>query len=164
MDIAFGPVPSRRLGRSLGINNIQPKHCSYSCIHCQVGPTARPEIEPRAFHPPEEIRRQVGERLAGTRDPDEAALLRAHRSLGERGIDTERLTGYEGEDFALGGDVRRDILAIAAVHPLRESAVRTLFEKAGADVAVLDELLASGELRRLDHAGMAFYIRSLHAT
>ncbi len=39
MDIAFGPVPSRRLGRSLGINNIPPKHCSYACVYCQVGPT-----------------------------------------------------------------------------------------------------------------------------
>ena len=40
MEIAFGPVPSRRLGRSLGINNIPPKHCSYSCVYCQVGSTA----------------------------------------------------------------------------------------------------------------------------
>ena len=37
--IAFGPVPSRRLGRSLGINNIPPKACSYACVYCQVGHT-----------------------------------------------------------------------------------------------------------------------------
>ncbi len=38
--IAFGPIPSRRLGKSLGINNIPfKKLCSYSCIYCQVGPT-----------------------------------------------------------------------------------------------------------------------------
>lgn len=35
--IAFGPVPSRRLGRSLGINSIPPKACTYSCTYCQVG-------------------------------------------------------------------------------------------------------------------------------
>ncbi|NEW84663.1 MAG: radical SAM protein, partial [Mariniphaga sp.] len=35
--ISFGPVPSRRLGKSLGINNIPSKKvCSYSCIYCQV--------------------------------------------------------------------------------------------------------------------------------
>lgn len=34
--IAFGPVPSRRLGRSLGINNIPPKVCSYACVYCQL--------------------------------------------------------------------------------------------------------------------------------
>ncbi|MBN1633351.1 MAG: radical SAM protein [Ignavibacteria bacterium] len=38
--IVFGPVPSRRLGKSLGINNIPPKHCTYNCIYCQVGKTS----------------------------------------------------------------------------------------------------------------------------
>jgi len=37
--IAFGPVPSRRLGQSLGVNNIPPKICTYSCIYCQIGRT-----------------------------------------------------------------------------------------------------------------------------
>ena len=37
--IAFGPIPSRRLGQSLGVNNIPPKVCTYSCAYCQVGPT-----------------------------------------------------------------------------------------------------------------------------
>jgi len=37
--IVFGPVPSRRLGQSLGINNIPPKICSYSCVYCQIGRT-----------------------------------------------------------------------------------------------------------------------------
>jgi wyosine [tRNA(Phe)-imidazoG37] synthetase (radical SAM superfamily) len=45
----FGPVPSRRLGRSLGIGNVPPKTCSYSCVYCQVGPTPATEIEPRTF-------------------------------------------------------------------------------------------------------------------
>ncbi len=53
--ITFGPVPSRRLGRSLGINNIPPKSCTYSCVYCQVGPTHHQEITPRAFYSPEEI-------------------------------------------------------------------------------------------------------------
>jgi len=43
----FGPVPSRRLGQSLGIGNVPPKTCSYSCVYCQVGPTPAWEIEPR---------------------------------------------------------------------------------------------------------------------
>lgn len=38
-NVVFGPVPSRRLGHSLGINNIKPKTCTYDCIYCQVGPT-----------------------------------------------------------------------------------------------------------------------------
>jgi len=37
--LTFGPVPSRRLGQSLGINNIPPKICSYACVYCQLGRT-----------------------------------------------------------------------------------------------------------------------------
>jgi wyosine [tRNA(Phe)-imidazoG37] synthetase (radical SAM superfamily) len=57
--ICFGPVPSRRLGRSLGINNIPPKACSYSCIYCQVGPTKKTEIVPRNFFSPDAIYDEV---------------------------------------------------------------------------------------------------------
>lgn len=39
--MVFGSVPSRRLGRSLGINHIPPKMCTYSCVYCQVGRTSR---------------------------------------------------------------------------------------------------------------------------
>jgi wyosine [tRNA(Phe)-imidazoG37] synthetase (radical SAM superfamily) len=61
--LTFGPVPSRRLGRSLGINNIPAKHCSYSCLYCQVGPTAGQEDAPRAFYLPQEIQRAVAARV-----------------------------------------------------------------------------------------------------
>ena len=61
--ITFGPIPSRRLGRSLGINNIPPKSYSYSCVYCQVGPTREREIEPRGFYSPETILSDVEERL-----------------------------------------------------------------------------------------------------
>jgi wyosine [tRNA(Phe)-imidazoG37] synthetase (radical SAM superfamily) len=57
--IAFGPVPSRRLGRSLGINNIPPKTCSYSCIYCQLGRTSSMAIERQQFYRPEEVVRSV---------------------------------------------------------------------------------------------------------
>lgn len=49
---AYGPVPSRRLGRSLGLNNIPYKYCSYSCIYCQVGRTAKMRVEPSVFYQP----------------------------------------------------------------------------------------------------------------
>jgi wyosine [tRNA(Phe)-imidazoG37] synthetase (radical SAM superfamily) len=63
MTIAFGPVPSRRLGRSLGINNIPPKSCSYSCLYCQVGVTQGKMVEPRDFYAPEDIYQAVSEQL-----------------------------------------------------------------------------------------------------
>ncbi len=53
--IVYGPVPSRRLGQSIGVNNIPPKTCSYSCIYCQLGRTDRMQIKRRAFYKPEDI-------------------------------------------------------------------------------------------------------------
>jgi wyosine [tRNA(Phe)-imidazoG37] synthetase (radical SAM superfamily) len=50
--IAFGPVRSRRLGWSLGINNVRPKSCTYSCVYCQVGSTGRPAFRRSRFHDP----------------------------------------------------------------------------------------------------------------
>jgi wyosine [tRNA(Phe)-imidazoG37] synthetase (radical SAM superfamily) len=53
--VVFGPVPSRRLGRSLGINDVPPKTCSYSCVYCQVGRTGPTETAPRRLYPPAAI-------------------------------------------------------------------------------------------------------------
>ena len=53
--VVFGPVPSRRLGRSLGVNNIPPKLCSYSCAYCQVGRIRQLLAERRAFYEPRDI-------------------------------------------------------------------------------------------------------------
>ena len=59
----FGPIPSRRLGRSLGINNIPHKVCSYSCIYCQVGRTSNKDIARKKYYEPEEIIRIVADKL-----------------------------------------------------------------------------------------------------
>ena len=70
--IAFGPVPSRRLGRSLGINNIPPKVCSYSCIYCQLGRTGAMQVERRPFYDPEFILQQVQDKVREARDVGES--------------------------------------------------------------------------------------------
>ena len=66
----FGPVPSRRLGRSLGINNIPPKICSYSCVYCQLGRSLKMTSQRRAFYAPEALFAEVEQKLA--------ALQRSH--------------------------------------------------------------------------------------
>ncbi|MEM3532385.1 MAG: radical SAM protein [Candidatus Methanomethyliaceae archaeon] len=55
----FGPVPSRRLGRSLGINNIPKKYCSYSCVYCQVGRTTNLTVDRSAFYEPGDVVKEV---------------------------------------------------------------------------------------------------------
>ncbi len=59
----FGPVPSRRLGRSLGINNIPPKICSYACVYCQQGFSSHMQAGRQAFHDPDELFSEVKERV-----------------------------------------------------------------------------------------------------
>ncbi len=311
MEIAFGPVPSRRLGRSLGINNIPPKHCSYSCVYCQVGATPVQEIIPGRFHSPDQIFRQVNQRLddiraqgetvnyltfvpdgeptldenlaesiaalrplglpiavisnasllwqsavrnalrladwvsvkvdcvdeslwrqinrphpalklanildgiqafahaydgtlvsetmllAGLNDapetltstaaflreagiarsylsiphrptavlevrmPDEATVARAFGIFRNAELETELLTAYEGDSFAFSGDLRHDILAITAVHPLREAALRALAEKSGKGMSEVAALMAAGDLKAVEYAGEVFYVRRL---
>jgi wyosine [tRNA(Phe)-imidazoG37] synthetase (radical SAM superfamily) len=61
--IAFGPVPSRRLGHSLGINNIPPKICTYSCVYCQVGRTINMQVKRKSFYKPEEVIHEVVKKI-----------------------------------------------------------------------------------------------------
>ena len=59
----FGPVPSRRLGRSLGVNNVIGKTCTYNCAYCQAGRTEDLTIRRRIFYDPEWLINQVLRRV-----------------------------------------------------------------------------------------------------
>jgi len=307
----FGPVPSRRLGQSLGIGNVPAKTCSYSCVYCQVGPTPATEVEPRTFWAPEvvvEAVRQHVEKLrerqervdfltfvpdgeptldrhlgdsidqlralglpvavisngslvwradvraalakadwvslkvdaadeqtwrkvnrpegslsmsivlegmlafaaeyrgelatetmlvrdvndtvaaieaaaafvdrlrpavayiaAPTRPPSEPwvqpaseeAFTHACQRFADRLPRVELLTGFEGTAFGATGDFAQDVLAITAVHPMRDDAVTALMAKCQADRSVLDGLVTDGSLRPVTYQGRLFYIRRL---
>lgn len=55
----YGPVPSRRLGRSLGVSPIPPKTCSYTCVYCQLGRTTHLQIKRESFFPKEDILAEI---------------------------------------------------------------------------------------------------------
>jgi wyosine [tRNA(Phe)-imidazoG37] synthetase (radical SAM superfamily) len=61
--LTFGPVPSRRLGKSLGINNIPLKVCSYSCVYCQLGENSEKTVKRQFFYQPYDVLNQVRERV-----------------------------------------------------------------------------------------------------
>ncbi len=65
-DLVFGPVYSRRLGLSLGVNNIPYKYCSYTCIYCQLGRTIKLTIDRKPFSDPGEVVAAVEAKLAET--------------------------------------------------------------------------------------------------
>ncbi len=56
---AYGPVPSRRLGNSIGVSPIPAKVCSYSCVYCQLGRTDRLLARREQFFPRESILRDI---------------------------------------------------------------------------------------------------------
>ncbi|MCK9565270.1 MAG: radical SAM protein [Methanothrix sp.] len=86
--IAFGPVPSRRLGRSLGINNIPAKICSYSCAYCQVGKTLQMEVKRRSFYSPLEIYQEVKEKVDSSQSLGHAIDYLTFVPDGEPTLDT----------------------------------------------------------------------------
>lgn len=62
--IAFGPISSRRLGLSLGINNIvSHKICTYSCVYCQIGITKNKSMIRQHFYDPERLSAEVESHL-----------------------------------------------------------------------------------------------------
>jgi wyosine [tRNA(Phe)-imidazoG37] synthetase (radical SAM superfamily) len=307
--IAFGPVPSRRLGQSLGINNVTAKSCSYTCVYCQIGPTTQKVVEPRAFFSPSQVRAAVVGRLeqlkarqlavdhltfvpdgeptldialgssiealqdlgipiavitngtllsrdevrrrlryadlvsvkvdtvqeagwrrinlphrslsldtilagirefaegfggtlitdtmliadlndddsslrdtaaflagirprtaylavptrpttvAGVRGPPPSVLVHAHQIFAASLPSVELLTGHEIGDFAHTGDALTDLLAITAVHPMREADVRQLLVRDAADWHLVEALLAEGALTSTTYQGQRFYLR-----
>ena len=73
MPYVFGPVPSRRLGLSLGIDLIPYKTCTYDCLYCQVGKTTHKTIETDPLVPVEEVMKELRKRLKNT-TPDVITL------------------------------------------------------------------------------------------
>lgn len=68
----YGPVPSRRLGRSLGIDLVPFKTCTYDCIYCQLGRTTRKTVRRRSWWEPAEVAAGVRGKLSS--EPDVIAI------------------------------------------------------------------------------------------
>ncbi|MEA3367436.1 MAG: radical SAM protein [Planctomycetota bacterium] len=94
----YGPVPSRRLGRSLGVDLIPFKTCSYDCIYCQLGPTTNRTVERREYVPTGTVLTQVQDRLAGLAAPPDYITLAGsgeptlHSGLGRLASEIKRCT------------------------------------------------------------------------
>jgi len=89
----FGPVPSRRLGLSLGVDLVPYKTCTYDCVYCQLGRTTVKTIERRAYVPVNDVLDEVRRRLARGPRPNYITLSGSgeptlHSGVGEiiRGI------------------------------------------------------------------------------
>ncbi len=93
----FGPVPSRRLGLSLGVDLIPGKTCSYDCLYCQLGKTTRKLTRPALFVPVQDVLRELEQRLKQV-SPDFITLSGSgeptlHSRIGEVIAGIKRFTG-----------------------------------------------------------------------
>lgn len=93
----FGPVPSRRLGASLGVSPIPKKTCNYSCVYCQLGRTTKMTDKRREFFPLEEILKELSQNISGGVSFDVVSVVgegepTLYSRLGELILGIKRLT------------------------------------------------------------------------
>ena len=70
----YGPVPSRRLGRSLGVDLVPFKVCTYDCVYCQLGHTTCKTLERKEYVPTAEVIAELKAALASGPQPDYIGL------------------------------------------------------------------------------------------
>lgn len=119
--IIFGPVPSRRLGRSLGVNNIPPpKTCTYSCVYCQLGKTRNLSVLRRSYYGSRYVADAVQEALEHVDNVDYVTFVpdgepTLDLDLGEEAklikkFSTIPLAVLTNSSLISGDDVRKDLL------------------------------------------------------
>ena len=74
MKYVFGPVPSRRLGNSLGVDLVVMKTCSFDCVYCQLGRTTDHTTQRRRFVPPDDVLAEIDQTLASGAEIDYITL------------------------------------------------------------------------------------------
>ncbi|AEA34135.1 radical SAM protein [Hippea maritima] len=138
MDFLFGPVPSRRLGLSLGINIIPFKVCSYRCIYCEVGKTTDLSIERKSFFEVELIEKEFKDNIGKLGKIDFVTFSGSgeptlNKDIG-RLIDFVKGFGYRTAVLTNGSllwreDVKRDLLRADIVIPSLDAADEDSFKK-----------------------------------
>ncbi|MBN1463434.1 MAG: radical SAM protein [Paludibacteraceae bacterium] len=66
----FGPVPSRRLGMSLGVDFVPKKVCSLDCVYCEVGKTTKLTLDRKEYVPFEKIKEELTHYFTNNPNPD----------------------------------------------------------------------------------------------
>jgi len=99
--------------------------------------------------------------VAGVGPPAAAAVNRSYQVMAEWVPQVELLTTPEDDTFVSRGEPGHDMLAICAVHPMRESAVRALLTSSHASWSTVEHLISVGLLQKVPYRGETFYLRPL---
>jgi wyosine [tRNA(Phe)-imidazoG37] synthetase (radical SAM superfamily) len=141
MKYVFGPVPSRRLGRSLGIDPIPMKTCNWNCVYCQLGRTSAPTNERQEYVPTEDVIAEVKAALA-SHPPDQIDWLTLvgsgeptlHAGLGRMIAELKSFTDIPIAVITNGSllhlpAVRRELMRADAVLPTLDAGSERLYQR-----------------------------------
>jgi len=135
----YGPVPSRRLGFSLGVDFIPFKTCSLDCIYCQLGHGPRTTISRQAFIPAKNVLAEIKKKISsgvridfitfsGSGEPtlntEIGLLIRELKKITD--IPVAVLTN---STLLQQNDVRQALLSADLVVPSLDAATQDVFEK-----------------------------------
>jgi wyosine [tRNA(Phe)-imidazoG37] synthetase (radical SAM superfamily) len=133
----FGPVPSRRLGFSLGVDIIPGKYCCFDCIYCQIGKTTNHEIERKSFFDPYNVINEVMEKVSKKEHIDYITFSGSgeptlNSDLGLMIDEIKRSVQIPVSVITSGAllyqeDVRRDLLAADVILPSLDAVSEDIF-------------------------------------
>jgi wyosine [tRNA(Phe)-imidazoG37] synthetase (radical SAM superfamily) len=135
----YGPVPSRRLGLSLGVDILPFKTCTLDCAYCQLGSTGKTVVRRGSFFPPKDILAQVREALGSGQRVDVITFSGSgeptlNRDIGRLIRAIKRMTRVPVVVLTNGTllgrpDVRRDLAAADIVVPSLDAVPEGLFRR-----------------------------------
>jgi len=137
MSHIFGPVPSRRLGLSLGVDLIPYKTCSFDCLYCEVGGTTNRTVTSEPFVPVKDILGQLEKRLkkctpdvitlAGSGEPTLHSEIH-HIISGIRELTDTRIVILTNGSLFWDEAVRKRVLGADLIMPTLSSAIPNTFQ------------------------------------
>ncbi len=141
MKHVFGPLSSKRLGQSLGVDLLPPKSCTWNCIYCQLGKTRKLITERQEFFPKEEILDEIRRAIEEKRAIDWITFVGSGETMLYKGIgwlisEVKKLTSIpvavitNGSLFYLP-EVRREVLEADAIMPSLNAGSEALHDRIG---------------------------------
>ena len=163
MKHVFGPVPSRRLGYSLGVDILPAKYCTYDCIYCQIGKTTNKEIVRQSFFDPDVIVGEIIEKISSTQPLDFITFSGSGEPTLNSDLrimikDIKKRTGIPVAVITNGSllcqeDVREDLLDADVVLPSLDAVSEDIFRYINRPHLMLDieEIIEGMKLFRRDY-------------
>lgn len=139
MNYVFGPVSSKRLGQSLGVDLLPSKSCTWNCVYCQLGRTRDYVTERREFFPKEEILSEILDAVASGKPIDWITFVGSGETTLYKGLDwliaeVKKASKIPVAVITNGSllsdpEVRRELLEADAVLPSLNAGSPELFER-----------------------------------